>query len=71
MKILVKEGISADLDLGTVRPGTYELVHCQGQGEARNSKPEAAYYMDGLTVSKKRIDEAITRNDAEIIQEKK
>jgi hypothetical protein len=66
-RILVLEYIPADLDLGTVRPGTYELVKTTGRGEARNSKPEPAYFMDGLTVSKKQVDAFIARNDAEII----
>jgi len=68
-KIFVREGIPADLDLGTVRPGTYELVKCMGQGEARNSKPEAAYYIDGLTVSEKRVNTSIAQGVAEIIND--
>ena len=67
MKILIRDGISADLDLGTIRPGTYELVHCTGRGPNRNDKPEAAYLLDNLTVSKSRVDENIANGNAEII----
>jgi hypothetical protein len=71
IKIFVREGIPADLDLGTVRPGTYELVHCTGRGEARNSKPEPAYLLDNLTVSVKRVEQHIANGNAEIINEVK
>jgi hypothetical protein len=66
-KIFVREGIPADLDLGTIRPGTYELVKCMGRGEAKNAKPEAAYLLDNLTVSVKRVEEHIANGNAEII----
>jgi len=66
-KILIRDGISADLDLGTVRPGTYELVHCQGRGPNRNDKPESAYLLDNLTVSKLRVDENIANGNAVLI----
>jgi hypothetical protein len=70
-KIFVREGIPADLDLGTVRPGTYELVKCMGRGESRNSVPEPAYMLDGITVSEKRVNDYIAINLAEIINEVK
>ena len=66
-KILIRDGISADLDLGTIRPGTYELVHCTGRGESKNSKPEAAFLLDNLTVSKSRVDENIANGNAVLI----
>jgi hypothetical protein len=66
-KIFVREGIPADLDLGTVRPGTYELVKCMGRGEARNDKPEAAYLLDNLTVSVRRVEQYIANGTAELI----
>ena len=66
-KLLVKEGIPADLDLGTVRPGTYELVKTTGRGEARNSQPEPAYILDGIVVSEKRVNDYIAIGLAEII----
>jgi hypothetical protein len=68
-KIFVREGISADLDLGTVRPGKYELVKTTGRGDARNSKPEPAYILDNLTVSKTRVDHNISIGNAEIIND--
>jgi hypothetical protein len=70
-KLFVREGIPADLDLGTVRPGTYELVKTMARGEARNSVPEPAYMLDGLTVSEKRVNDYIAINLAEIINEVK
>jgi hypothetical protein len=66
-KLFVREGIPADLDLGTVRPGTYELVKTMARGEARNSVPEAAYILDNLTVSVMRVEQHIANGYAEII----
>lgn len=71
MKIFVREGIPSDLDLGTVRPGTYELVNCMGKGDARNAVHEPAYYLDNLTVSKTRVDYNISIGNAEIINDVK
>jgi tellurite resistance-related uncharacterized protein len=70
-KILIKEGFSADLDLGNIRTGTYELVKTMGRGPARNDVPEPAYILDGLTVSEKRVNDYIAINLAEIINEVK
>jgi hypothetical protein len=68
-KLFVRQVIPADLDLGTVRPGTYELVKCMGRGEARNSQPEPAYFLDNLTVSKRQVDAFIANGNAELIED--
>jgi tellurite resistance-related uncharacterized protein len=69
-KIIVNTEIPADFDCGArVRCGTYNLVNTTGRGGARNSKEEPAYSLDGLTVSKKQVENYIALGYAEIIND--
>jgi hypothetical protein len=67
MKIRVHTAFPADLDLGDVRPGEYEVSKIMARGEAKNSKPEEAVFIDGLNVSMAKISNVVLMRKAEII----
>lgn len=70
MKVKVLKQFSADLDMGNVEPGEYDIKVIMARGEARNAQFEPAAYLGSVQVSIKHLKAHIRLGNARYVEDK-